>query len=95
VIELNSEDIDAFYKSIGVLVKQNSLPNLQKPQIDLFLKLIQDSLAKCLESSTGICTEKFSQELLAMVNMRQHLNVCHHEIEKNVVYFMMALVLNM
>jgi hypothetical protein len=36
-------------------------------QIDSFLKLIQDSLAKCLESSTGICTEKFSQELLAMV----------------------------
>jgi hypothetical protein len=67
VIELNNKDIDAFYKSIGVLVKQNSSPNLQKPQIDSFLKLIQDSLAKCLESSTGICTEKFSQELLAMV----------------------------
>jgi hypothetical protein len=48
-IQINSKDIDAFYKAIGALVKQNSSPSLQKSQIDHFLNFLQDSLPKCLE----------------------------------------------
>jgi hypothetical protein len=36
-IGINSNDIDAFYKAIGVLVKRSSSPGLQKSQIDSFL----------------------------------------------------------
>ena len=41
-IQINSKDIDAFYKAIGALVKQNSSPSLQKSQIDSFLNFLQD-----------------------------------------------------
>jgi hypothetical protein len=48
-IQINSKEIDAFYKAIGALVKQNSSPSLQKSQIDSFLNFLQDSLPECLE----------------------------------------------
>jgi len=48
-IQIDSKEIDAFYKAIGALVKQNSSPSLQKSQIDSFVNFLQDSLPNCLE----------------------------------------------